>query len=144
MKLAPVWLSLGLTLGACAQAAGLEGAEAIRSFSDQIMTQVADDDLAAAFELIEQHSVVEVKAVQAMSAKAVEQRKLLSQRIGAPIGFEWISTKSVGDSLMRLQYLEKTPKHALLWSFYFYKTADGWLLSTWTRDEQYEQLFLLG
>ena len=135
-----LWLLMSLS----AHASGLKDAAEIRAFTDQIMAEVGSNDLAAAFDLIEQHSVVEASAVAAMSDKAVAQRKLLSERIGAPIGYEWMGMKTAGESLMRLQYLEKTPKHVLLWSFYFYQTPEGWLLSTWSRDEQFEQLFMLG
>jgi hypothetical protein len=135
-----LWLLLSLN----ANAAGLKDAAEIRAFTDQIMAQVGSNDLGAAFDLIERHSVVEAAAVEAMSVKAVEQRELLSKRIGAPIGSSFIGMKAAGDSLLRMQYLEKTPKHALLWTFYFYQTPEGWLLSTWSRDEQYEQLFMLG
>ena len=69
-----------------ANAAGLKDAAKIRAFTDQIMAQVGSNDLGAAFDLIEQHSVVEAEAVEAMSVKAVEQRELLSNGSARRLG----------------------------------------------------------
>src|SRR3546814_13736705 len=54
---------------------------------------------------------------------------LFAQRFGATVGSEFIGRKKLGQSMLRLTYIERTQKQPLPWAFYFYLTSNGWVLS---------------
>ncbi len=51
-------------------------------------------------------------------------------RFGATIATEYISTKTIGSSLVRYLYVERTENTAFVWKFIFYKTKEGWVINS--------------
>jgi len=78
---------------------------------------------------------------EAMALASKSQRDQFGARYGNPIGYEFLGQRKVGDSLVRLTYIEKTDKHALPWMFYFYKTPTGWALNSFQWNDRMPQLF---
>jgi len=122
-------------------AGSLKSESDVRSYSDQIMQKVASGDLAAAFKLMKTYVVISETELDSSLLKSQALREQYGQRYGEPIGFEYIGKIKRGDSLLYLQYIEKTSRHAIPWSFYFYKAPGGWLLNSFNWKDQYQHLF---
>ena len=126
-----------------AQAMGdtLKDEEAMRAFTDRVMTHVAKGDLGGAFEALKPYVNLSPTEIDAVAVQSKAQREQYGQRYGSAIAFEFIDDQKVGQSLYRLRYIEKTNKHALAWQFYFYKTAEGWTLNTFFWNDMFHKLF---
>ena len=112
-----------------------------KELSDQIMAKVAAGDLAGAFSSMKLHVPISATEIDSVALQSKAQREQYGQRYGASTGFEFIDSKKVGEHLLRLRYIEMTDKHALPWVFYFYKSADGWLLNSFRWNDEFQQLF---
>jgi hypothetical protein len=42
---------------------------------------------------------------------------------------------------MRLVYLNRFERHAMRWSFYLYRGAEGWVINTFVFDDQIHMMF---
>ena len=114
----------------------------MKALTDRIMQKVSTNDLTSAFSIMKAYVPISETEVDAVAIQSKAQREQYGKRYGSPIGFEFISSKKVGESLLRLQYIEKTEKHALPWSFCFYRTSKGWTLNTFQWNDQFQRLFL--
>lgn len=123
--------------------AGILKSEAdLLPLSDGIMQSVAKGDIAKAFEKIKPYTIIPPAEFDSVAFGSISQRDQFGIRYGKTVGYEFISNKKVGNSLIKITYIEKTEKHALPWSFYFYKTPDGWVLNSFSWNDQMPQLFL--
>lgn len=120
----------------------LKDEAAAKRFTDSVMEKVSRSDLDGAFKAMKPYMALSSTEVDAVANQAKAQRELYGKRYGDPIAFEHVSKKKVGRSLLRLQYIEKTVKHALPWTFYFYKTEKGWTLNELIWNDQFHGLFL--
>ena len=119
----------------------LPNEDAAKNLVNKVMTKVAAGDLDAAFKTMKPYlsfSLTEIDSIALQSKSSREQNR---QRYGVSIGYEFIDLKKVGDSLLRLRYIEKTKKNALLWTFYFYKTKEEWILNSFYWNEDYKPIF---
>jgi hypothetical protein len=76
-----------------------------------------------------------------MALNSQSQRDQFGARYGAAAGNEFIAQKKVGDSLLRLVYIEKTERHALPWTFIFYRGPKGWVLNSFNWNDRLPDLF---
>ena len=122
-------------------AATLKSEVEIRAFADRIMTKVAAGDLTGAFADMKPYVIVPATEFDAMASSSKLQRDQYGARYGAPTGYEFIAQKKIGDSLVRLIYIEKTERHALPWTFIFYRGSKGWVLNSFYWNDRLPELF---
>jgi len=113
----------------------------LKPFADKIMELVIKGDILKAFDAMKPYLVIPEAEFKSAAQNSKSQREQFAERIGSPIGYEFIGQKSVGTSLVRLVYIEKTEKQALIWAFYFYKAKAGWVLNSFVWDDQTPALF---
>lgn len=119
----------------------LKSEEDLRPLAESVMGKVAANDLHAAFMLMQPYVVITDSEFQSAVLNSKAQREQYGTRYGKTIGVEFISQSKVGASLVRIVYIEKTEKHALPWTFYFYKAPKGWVLNSFTWSDQMPSLF---
>lgn len=136
-------LLLGIALlGASdALAATLKNELDIRAFADRVMVRVGAGDLAGAFAEMKPCVIVPAAEFDAVALNSKSMRDQFGVRYGATIGYEFIAQDKLGDSLLRLTYIEKTQVHALPWTFIFYRGPDGWILNTFNWNDKIQDLF---
>lgn len=139
MKRLLLILVAALGLGT-AQAATLKTEADIRAFADRVMEKVAKADLPGAFALMKPYTIIPPTEFDAAALQSKSQRDLVGTRFGATIGYEFIGEKRSGESLLKLTYIEKTERHALPWSFFFYRTPTGWVLNSFTWHDRLPDL----
>jgi hypothetical protein len=132
-----------LMMAASAKADVFVSENDLRPFTDKIMEMVIKGELKKAFNTIKPYIVTSEAELQAAAQNSETQRIQLGERYGAPIGYEFIGQKKVGDSLVRIIYLEKLEKQALIWAFYFYKSKNGWVINGVVWDEQMTLIYQL-
>jgi hypothetical protein len=113
----------------------------LRPFGDKIMAALVKGGISAAFAGMKPYVLIPNSEFESLSLASKAQRDQFGARYGKTIGFEFIGQKKVGDSLVRLTYIEKTEKHVLPWIFFFYRTPTGWALNSFVWNDQMTQLF---
>lgn len=112
-----------------------------KQLTEKVMAQIAKGDLSAAFPSMKPYVVIPESEFQGLALQTKSQRDQFGARYGKSIGYELVSEKKAGDSILRLIYVEKTAKHALPWVFYFYKSPTGWVLNSFSWNDQIQSAF---
>jgi hypothetical protein len=112
-----------------------------RKLCDSIMSSVSKGDLKGAFNKMKPHVPITETEVDSAYLQSKTQRDQFKERYGPTTSHEYIDSKSIGASLLRLRYIEKTKKHAFPWSFYFYKQTDKWTINVFYWNDRIQELF---
>ncbi len=113
----------------------------LKPFAESVMAKVAANDLAGAFKAMQPYAVAPEAELQSVALQSKAQREQYGARYGKPIGYEFIGQKKVGDTVVRLLFVEKAERHAMPWSFIFYKGPKGWTLNSFNWSDQLGVLF---
>lgn len=128
---------------AAAHADTLKTDAELRPFTDRVMAAVSGAGLEAGFSVMRPYVVISETELQQALLKMQAQRDQWRPRYGKSVGFEYIGAKRIGQSLLRLTYVEKTERHALPWMFHFYRTGNGWILGSFLSNDLSSELFNL-
>ena len=121
----------------------LKSESELRPFAESVMKHVGVNNLTAAFKQMQPYVVISESEFQTAVLSSKSQREQYGARYGNAVGYEYIEQKKVGDSLLRITFIEKTDKHALPWTFYFYKSSKGWILNSFSWSDKVQALFTL-
>jgi hypothetical protein len=117
----------------CCSASGfadtLKDEDDVARFADQVVETVVVEGVVAAFDKMKPYVHLDEATVNSLATQSKEQRDQLAERFGKSVGYEFIGKKKVGTSLVQLQYIEKAERHLFPWTFYFYRTEQGWMLA---------------
>lgn len=137
-----VWLFLCLicaSFSICADT--LKTEPEVKQLAEKIMAQAGRGNISGAFDVMKPYVAIPDSEFQGLSLQSKAQRDQFGFRYGKSIGYEFVSEKKVGQSVVRLTYLEKTEKHALPWMFVFYKTPTGWTLNSFVWNDKIQNVF---
>jgi len=121
-------------------AADLSDASEVRKVADSAMQLVRSNDIPAALNSFKPFWSLPPAEIDVGVSKIVDQRKAIATRYGKPVGVQFLDQKSVGDTVIRLQYLEKFENHFIRWQFYFYKPTSRWQFNSFNMDDQIRDL----
>lgn len=137
-----VWLGLSILLCAgIARADSFKDEAALRDFGDRVMAQVARGEHVKAHEMLKPYTLQPADDFKTTIEASQASRAQHSARYGKSVGYAFVGQRKVADSVLRLIYMEKTEKHALPWAFIFYKTPQGWMLSSFGWNDRMPQFF---
>ena len=130
-----------LLLSSVSIADTLKAESELRPFAEKILQSVAKSDLDAAFSAMKPYVVIPDTEFQSVLLRTKAQREQYTSRYGRSVGYEFLGAKKLGQSLVRLTFIEKTEKTGLPWIFVFYETSEGWVLNSFFWSDQLPQLF---
>ena len=113
----------------------------IRAFGDRVMGTLAKSGMQAAFDAMRPYAPVPDSEFQTTVNTSKAQREQFASRYGKTIGYDFAGQKKVGESVIRLRYVERAERHAMSWTFYFYKTPSGWILNSFQWNDRMQNLF---
>jgi hypothetical protein len=137
------FFALLLSLCSCAFADTLKGPTEARQLTDRVMAKVGGGDIENGIRLTKPFLIIPSSEFEVMLEQLKLQMPAMSQRFGKSIGYEFIREDKVGENLLRIIHVHRFEKHAMRWSFYFYRGKDGWTLNTFKTDDDIRQLFPL-
>jgi hypothetical protein len=117
---------------------------AAKEVTDKAMTMIAGNDLEGGLKLLKPYLVIPTAEFDVMLGQAKMQLPVISQRFGNSVGKEFIREDKVGDSLARFIFTQKFEKTVTRWLFFYYKSPSGWVLNTFTYDDNLQLLFPIG
>ncbi|MBP7088612.1 MAG: hypothetical protein KBB01_04860 [Candidatus Omnitrophica bacterium] len=109
--------------------------------AEKIMTKVANGEIDNAFNLMKPYVPISETEVDSVAIQTKAQLEQYGKRYGEPIGFEFIDSAKIGDSIIRFRYLAKMTNNALPWIFIFYKNIEGWTLNSFNWKDNVANLF---
>ena len=112
-----------------------------KELADKIITKISSGDIDSGFNLMKPYIPLSGADIDAAAAKAKTQLEQYGKVYGKLIGFEYIDSRRIGDSLVRIRYVVKAENTALTWIFIFYKGADGWALNNFEWQDKAAYLF---
>lgn len=115
----------------------------LRPFADRVMAAVSSSGIPAGISVMRPYVVMPEVELQKALLTLQSQREAYPDRFGKTVGYEFIGQRKLGESLLRLAYIEKTERRALPWLFHFYKTRSGWVLESFMCNDQASQLFIM-
>jgi hypothetical protein len=105
------------------------------------MTQVGEGNAENGLRLMKPYLAVPPAEFEALLAQFKVHQPETLQRYGKTIGHEFIRDDKIGANLLRIVQMQRFEKHAMRWSFYFYRGNNGWVLNAIKTDEDIQQLF---
>jgi hypothetical protein len=135
------FLVLALLLSRPAHAETFKDVDAAVGVTGEVMKRVVAGDLKGGFDLVKSYAVVPDAEVDAMRAQAEAQRPVLVARFGQSIGYEFVRKDSAGGSLVKVVYLQRFEKHAMVWRFVLYRGAEGWKVNSFKYADDIWQAF---
>lgn len=134
-----VFLALQL---APAAADAIKSEAEVDAYVRRVMQAVGRGDLGAAYTAMKAYSVLPASEIDAGLLATRQQRTPeFHARYGKTIGFDYIGKKKLGESLIRITYIERGAVHPLAWTFHFYLASNGWVLSQFGWSDQTASLF---
>jgi hypothetical protein len=113
-----------------------------RQTCDDVMALIAKGSLGDAFRMLSPYWVFHGAEFTEYQVKTIKRMPSFAPRFGKSIGAVFAREEIVADTVLRLTYVQKFERHALRWTFLFYRPADRWLLNRFAWDENLQQLFV--
>ncbi len=104
--------------------------------STSVVNEVSQGKLFEAFDIIKKHSPLPESEFKVVKEQAKKQFEVIKPRFGDFIGYEFINSKKIGNSIIRHDYIVKCENHVIRWEFIYYKPKDKWFLNSFKWDDQ--------
>lgn len=113
-----------------------------RLLAEQAMKFVASEDMKGLFAFIGKHMPIPKDELKTIHEATVTQRKALTARGGAYLGYGFVEECRRSDFLVRVTYAEMRAKDFIRWQFIFYKPRGTWQISSFFWDSKTTEVFL--
>ncbi|MDH5835255.1 DUF2059 domain-containing protein [Luteimonas kalidii] len=110
------------------------------ALSDRVMQSVGGD-VRGALDLLVAHSVIDPDQLDPLIDKLEESMPMADGRYGKVLDYELLRNDTIGDSVMRLMFLQRRERYAMNWQFVWYRGDGGWLLSGFRFADDLGHLF---
>jgi hypothetical protein len=105
------------------------------------MALVNQEKFAAAYGSVKPYWPLPAVEIDGLANQMNTQWPMVQQRYGDSLATEFISERKIGQSFLQYTYLQKFERHAIRWTFVFYKPKDAWLVNGVAWDDGVYQLF---
>ncbi|RMI14195.1 MAG: hypothetical protein D6681_05385 [Calditrichaeota bacterium] len=119
----------------------LEEVSKTKAISDEIMQYFVKEEFVQGFDIAKKYWPLPPVEIEGLINQINTQWAIVRQRFGKSIGMEFIREERIGKSFVRYYYLHKFEKHALCWSFTYYKPGDEWVMNSVNFQDKFEFLF---
>ena len=123
------------------QGAGLKNQAEIDLLLFKVMALAGEGKTAQGLELIRPYVNIPEAEFNVAIAQLKQQQPEMTQRFGKTIGTEKIKSEVVGESFMKITFLQKFEEYAMKWEIFFYKATDEWTITKYTVNDQISTLF---
>jgi hypothetical protein len=119
----------------------LKNVKSTKRLAENVVTLVEQNSIDEAFKQLKNYWPLTSIEIDDLLAHTKEQRQIVTERFGKPLGIEFVRTELVGDSMVRHIFIEKFEKHGLRWQISFYKPADSWIVNSIYWDDKISELY---
>jgi len=119
----------------------LPSKEAAKALAKSVMDKVEKGKSAEGIDLVKSYLIIPEAEFNVMKNQLALQAPMIEKRFGKTVGVELVGIEEIGNSLLKVLYIQKFEKHLMRWKFYFYKPNDGWVLNTFNTDDKIQYMF---
>lgn len=119
----------------------LASAAEARKVAEQTMALVRQEKFAEAYGTVKPFWPLPAIEIDGLANQMNTQWPMIQQRFGKSLATEFVNERTIGESFIRYTYLQKFERHAVRWTFVFYKPKEGWLVNSVSWDDGVSQLF---
>jgi hypothetical protein len=135
------FLSVGALADTPDNSAPLQNKDQARQFAEIFMRQLASGNTYDAFALVKAQLPDEADDTDTLRDNTQQMLDAARPKLGKTIGYELLEEKSLGQSLLRYEYLLKLERFAVHVRIIFYKPGEKWLPAQMWVDQDIRQLF---
>ncbi len=110
-------------------------------FLKDVTNSIAAKDMKEAFNKIKPYWLIPSHEIDGIIYQYESQVGAIEKRFGKCLSMEYIGSKVIGKSFQKEIYLQKFEKHAMMWSFTFYKPKDKWIINSVFAKDLFEDLY---
>jgi hypothetical protein len=119
----------------------LPNAAEARKKADQVMAFVNQEKFAEAYGVVKPFWPLPAVEIDGLANQMNTQWPMVQQRYGKSLATEFISERKVGESFIQFTYLQKFERHAMRWTFVFYRAKTDWVVNAVSWDDGVSQMF---
>jgi hypothetical protein len=119
----------------------LASAAETRKLTEHAMGLVKQEKFAEAYASVKPFWPLPAIEIDGMANQMNTQWPMVQQRFGKSLDTEFVNQQKVGESFIRYTYLQKFERHAIRWTFVFYKPKDQWIVNAVSWDDGVNELF---
>jgi len=114
---------------------------AAKALCEKFLDRIVADDIDAAFTALQPYFLISETEWLMIEKQTFQQLSMMRPRFGATLGFALVREDNIDDIVLRFTYVMKLERHAIVWTFYFYRPADAWLFNEFSIDPNFSELF---
>jgi len=122
-------------------ATSLTSKEDVQNYTKNVIEHISKGEISKGFDLMAEITNIPLVEFKSIRNRYKLQLPIIKERFGKSIGYEYIKTSSIGNSLMKITYIQKFQKHMMVWNFYFYKPEKEWRLNAFYTVDKIEMVF---
>ena len=104
------------------------------AIAESFLARVGKGEIGPAYDDLLSNSLINAQPMQVEALK--RQTEVGLPLYGKGLGYELYEEHKFGASLVRLVYIQRLEKHALIWVFWFYKTQASWQVNKMNFNDQ--------
>ena len=117
-----------MLLAPLAYAGGVQSEKEAVALAESAMKKIVADNVEGATEILRPYASMDWGEFNAMSRHVAETYRTRPAGFGDPQGYAYVAREPLGDTVLRVTFIEKFKRKPLLWEFYFYKPDQNWFL----------------
>lgn len=114
----------------------VEDERVLKDISISIIKTISEDKVSEAFDIMQKYSPLPSQEFEKAKEQSVKQLDFVKPRFGEYIGYEFISSSKVGDSIIKHNCIVKCEIFIIRWEFIYYKPKDKWIMTNFKWDDQ--------
>ena len=120
---------------------GLKSEQETELLANKAMNEINKGNFDGAIELLRPHWPLPKPEIDGLAYKIKQQQPTIDERFGKPIGYILVCDQNIASVVKRFNYMQKFEKHALIWTFDFYKPNNEWVINTFSFHDRWQKLF---
>ena len=123
------------------QAKSLGSEAEIDALLESVMSEVGKGKVMEAVKELKPYGIAPDSVFESNTLALSDILPSIEKKFGSTIGYDRISAKKSGSSLIEYVYIQKIEKSVLIWRFVFYRPAQEWILFSWAVNDKTDDLF---
>jgi len=119
---------------------GIEDTKDLKLKCNSIMKHLGKGEILLGFEEIKKYTWISDKEIDVVRKGTEKQLKMIGQRYGDFLGYEFVKKEDISKSLIRFVYISKCKNHPLVWTFIFYKADEKWTLNVFNWHDKIQKI----
>ncbi len=124
-----------------AHANSLKDIDGVKHSAKVAMQKVEKGKISELFDSLKPIWPIPEAEINVAKDQTITTRKMVDDRFGKSVGIQHVSTETIADTIIKIVYLEKFQRHAIRWTFFYYKPDNEWFLNTFEWDDKMRLLF---